>query len=290
MRVSIVGMGAMGRSLASRLVEAGHEVWAWNRSPLEPSAWEARGLKVATSWAEVAGAEVVVSMLAHDEAVTQVFLQDGLLAALRDGTVHVNMATVSGRLAQDLAARHEALHRPYVACPVLGRPDAAAAGKLHLLVAGDPAVVARLQPLWSTLGQRTWSFGTRPENANIVKIAANLMLACAIEAMGEGAQLVQGYGMEAAPFLEMLAGTLFAAPAYQLYGALIAEGRFSPAGFRAELGLKDAKLALDAGERARVPLPFAGVVRDNFLDCLAHGEGGLDWSVLARAAARRAGR
>lgn len=290
MRISFVGMGAMGRSLVSRLLEAGHEVWAWNRSPFEPFALQSRGLKVATSWADVAGSDIVLSMLANDEAVTEVFLQNGLLETLSQGTVHVNMATISGHLAQDLAARHKARRLSYIACPVLGRPDAAAEGRLHLLLAGDAVVIEQWQALWSVLGQKTWLFGEQPENANIVKIATNLTLACAIEAMGEGAQLVKGYGMEAAPFLDMLVGTLFAAPAYKVYGSLIAEGRFSPAGFRAKLGLKDAKLALEAGERARVPLPFASVVRDNFLDCLAHGEGELDWSVLVQAGVRRAGK
>lgn len=288
MRISFVGMGAMGRSLVSRLLDAGYEVWAWNRSPVEEAALQARGLKVATSWADVARGEVVLSMLANDEAVAKVFLQDGLLRALPKGAVHINMATISGHFAQDLAAQHKALHLSYIACPVLGRPDAAGEGRLHLLLAGDAATIEHWQPLWRVLGQKTWLFGERPENANIVKIATNLMLACAIEAMGEGVQLVKGYGMEAGPFLEMLVGTLFAAPAYKVYAALIAEGRFSPAGFRATLGLKDAKLALEAGERACVPLPFAGIVRDNFLDCLAHGEGDLDWSALVKAGARRA--
>src|SRR5207245_47803 len=154
---------------------------------------------------------------------------------------------------------------------------------------GPGDAIGMVQPLFDVLGQKTWRFGERPEQANAVKIAANLTLACAIEAMGEVAQFVKSHEVARGDFLEMLTGSLFACPAYKLYSSMIAEERFSPAGFKARLGLKDVQLALSAGEAARVPLPFASVVRDNFLDCLAHGEGDEDWSVIARVAQRRAG-
>jgi 3-hydroxyisobutyrate dehydrogenase-like beta-hydroxyacid dehydrogenase len=156
-------------------------------------------------------------------------------------------------------------------------------------VSGPAEAIAAVQPLFDVLGQKTWHFGEQAEQANVVKIAANLTLACAIEAMSEAAQLVKSYGVAPGELLEMLAGTLFASPAYKTYGAIIAQERFTPPGFKATLGLKDVQLALTAGEAARVPLPFAGIVRDNFLDAIAHGEADLDWSVIARVAQRRAG-
>ncbi len=290
MRIGFVGLGAMGRAIAARLLAARYSVCGWNRSPGDYAALAGKGLQLAASLEEVAQCDVIVSMLADDQAVRSVLLDSGLLGALHAGSTHINMATVSVACARDMAARHADRAVAYVASPVLGRPDAAADGRLHLLVAGGAQAIDGIRPLLQVIGQRLWFFGEKPEQANVAKIATNLTLACAIEAMGEGAHLVAGHGISEEAYLEMLAGTLFAAPAYKTYGPMIAGRRFAPAGFRVKLGLKDVKLALEAGEEVRVPLPFAGIVRDNFLDCLAHGEGDLDWSALVQAGARRAGR
>ncbi len=289
MRIGFVGLGAMGRGLAGRLAGAGHTVRAWSRSARSRDLIP-EGVVVVPKPLDLADSEVLISMLAHDGAVRAVFLAEGLLAALAPGTIHINMATVSVDLARDLAKLHEARGAAYVASPVLGRPDAAAEGRLHLLVAGPAAAITRLEELWAVLGQRVWRFGERPESANAVKIATNLTLACAIEAMGEAAGLAGAYGVEAGPYLDMLTQTLFSSPAFKLYGALIAEDRFEPPGFRLALGLKDVNLALEAGAEAAMPLPFGAVLRDRFLDCVAHGEEGRDWCALVMAGRRQAGR
>ena len=247
MRVGFVGLGAMGCAIAARLLGAGYEVLGWNRSPEPCAKLAAEGLQMVSSLGAMAPCDVILSMLADDKAVTSVLLEGGLLATLRPGSVHINMATVSVECARDMAARHADRGVAYIASPVLGRPDAAAEGRLHLLVAGAKEAVDRVHPLLAAIGQRIWPFGQNPEAANVVKIATNLTLACAIEAMGEGTHLVAGYGVPGEAYLEMLAGTLFAAPAYKVYGPMIAHKRFTPPGFRVQLGLKDVKLALQAG-------------------------------------------
>ena len=289
MRVGVLGLGAMGRGLAGRLAGAGYDVRAWNRTPPAPGSL-AVGVTVVPALSDLADAEVVVSMLAHDDAVREVLVDQGLLAALPAGAIHVNMATISVAGARRFAADHAARAVSYVAAPVLGRPEAAAAGRLQILVAGPDGAIARLAGLWSVLGQRVWRFGERPEGANAAKIAANLALACAIEAMGEAAALAEAHGLAAGATLEMLTETLFAAPAFKLYGTLIAEQRFEPAGFRLSLGLKDINLALAAGAEAALPLAFASALREQFLDCVAHGEQDRDWSAVVRATHRRGGR
>jgi 3-hydroxyisobutyrate dehydrogenase-like beta-hydroxyacid dehydrogenase len=233
--------------------------------------------------------EAVISMLADDDAVRAVVLDGGLLETAPSGLVHVNMATISVALARELAERHAARGLGYVAAPVFGRTDVAAAGRLNIVAAGRPEAVERVQPLLDAMGQKTWPVGEEPHRANVVKLAGNFMLAAAIEAMAEASTLAEASGVAAADFLPIMTGTLFASPAYQGYGALIAARRYDPAAFRLALGLKDVRLALAAGDAARVPMPFAGVLRDNLIDAMAHGDADRDWSALAEVARRRAG-
>jgi 3-hydroxyisobutyrate dehydrogenase-like beta-hydroxyacid dehydrogenase len=177
----------------------------------------------------------------------------------------------------------------YVAAPVLGRPDVAAAGELNVLVAGRPDAVARVAPLLESLGRKTWPIGERPHLANLAKLACNFTLAAAIEAMAEAFALARRHDLDPRILMEVLTGSLFAAPAYRTYGPMIVEQRFEPANFKLSLGLKDIRLALEAGEAVGAPLPFASVLRDNFTDAIGHGDADKDWSAVAAVAARRAG-
>ncbi|KQZ68350.1 oxidoreductase [Rhodanobacter sp. Root561] len=288
MKVGFIGLGAMGSAMASNLIAAGHSVTVWNRSEAACAPLASLGAKVASTPDRAAQGDVLCSMLANDQAVREVFLEHALLDAMDRGMVHVNHATISVVLAQELAQAHEERGLAYVAAPVFGRPDMAAAAKLNILAAGAPAAIEKVQPLLQAMGSKVWSMGDAPERANVAKIAGNFMLASAIESMAEATALTRAYGVGAADFLEVMTNTLFAAPAYQGYGKLIAEQRFKPAGFALPLGYKDVGLALAAGDAARVPLPFAGVLRDSLLEALAAGDEELDWSALALVAARRA--
>jgi 3-hydroxyisobutyrate dehydrogenase-like beta-hydroxyacid dehydrogenase len=274
--------------MAGSLLRAGHAVRVWNRSAEPVAALVAEGAQAARTLAEVFAADTVVSMLANDEAVERLLLDPALLAGAR-ATLHVNMATVSLALAERAEAAHAEHGIGYVAAPVLGRPPVAAAGQLNILAAGDPALLARAEPLFAAMGQRTWHFGDRPRQANTTKISVNFLLACAIESMAEACSLAEAHGVRPADLVELITGTLFPGPVYGGYGAMVAERRYEPAGFRLPLGLKDVGLALDAGAAATVPLPFAGVLRDAFLDALAHGDGDKDWAAVAAVARRRAG-
>jgi 3-hydroxyisobutyrate dehydrogenase-like beta-hydroxyacid dehydrogenase len=288
MKVGFIGLGAMGSAMASNLLAAGHTLTVWNRSTAATEPLASLGAKVARTADRAAQGEVLCSMLANDQAVREVILDSGLLDAMDRGTVHVNHATISVALAKELADEHAKRELEYVAAPVFGRPDIAAAGKLNILAAGKPAAIEKVRPLLEAMGSKVWPLGDAPERANVAKIAGNFMLASAIESMAEATALTRAYGVSAADFLEVMTNTLFAAPAYQGYGRLIAEQRFKPAGFPLPLGFKDVGLAQAAAESARVPLPFAGVLRDSLLEALAAGDEELDWSALALVAARRA--
>ena len=288
MKVGFIGLGAMGSAMASNLIAAGHALTVWNRSDAATEPLASLGAKVARTADRAAQGDVLCSMLANDQAVREVFLDGGLLDAMDRGTVHVNHSTISVALAKELVAEHAKRGLDYVAAPVFGRPDMAAAAKLNILVAGNPAAIERVRPLLEAMGSRLWPMGDAPERANVAKLAGNFMLASAIESMAEATALTRAYGVSAADFLEVMTSTLFASPAYQVYGKLIAEQRFKPAGMSLPLGLKDVELALSAASTVRVPLPFAGVLRDGLLEALAAGDAELDWSALALVAARRA--
>ncbi|MFJ9946487.1 NAD(P)-dependent oxidoreductase [Kitasatospora sp. NPDC091207] len=288
MTVGFVGLGAMGQGMAASLLRAGHSVRVWNRSPEPVAALVARGAEAAGTPAEAFAAEAVVSMLANDAAVEQLLLDPALLAGAR-ATLHVNMATVSVALAERAEALHTEHGIGYVAAPVLGRPPVAAAGELNILAAGAPRALARAEPLLAAMGRRTWHFGDSPGQANTAKISANFLLACAIESMAEACSLAEANGVRPTDLVEMLTATLFPGPVYSGYGAMVAERRYEPAGFKLPLGLKDVDLALTAGAAAHVPLPFGSVLRDAFLDALAHGDGEKDWAAVAAVARRRAG-
>ena len=288
MKIGFIGLGAMGNGIAARLIEAGHELTVWNRSRGAVDALVGKGARAAANAPEAARVDVLHTMLADDGALRAVLIDGGVLEALPRGSVHVNHATISVAFAKELAALHRERGVGYVAAPVFGRPDAAAAGKLHVLAAGDSASVARVHPLLEAIGQSLWPLGEAPERANVVKIAGNFMIASAIETMAEATALTRAHGVGARDFLDVLTGTLFAAPVFKTYATLVAERRYSPPGFALKLGYKDAGLTLAAADTEHVPMPLAGILRDGFLDAIANGDGDLDWSALAEVSARRA--
>ncbi len=293
MNIGFIGLGHMGSAIVGRLLQAKYTVRVWNRSPENARKLEERGAKVVSTPDEAFRGDVVFSMLGDDAALRAVVLDSGVLERASHETVpvHVNMATISVALADELAACHEKRNIAYVSAPVLGRPDAAAAGKLNILAAGPTAALDRLQPILDVVGQRTWRFGERASRANVAKLSMNFMLAAACEAMGEAAALAAGYDILPGDLLELASKTLFGGVVYEGYGRLIAAGAFEPAGFKARLGLKDVRLALAAAEAVTAPMPLASQMRDSLLEALTRGEGDKEFGVvLGRAAMRRAGR
>lgn len=289
MDVGFIGVGRMGRVMVRNLLQAGHRVRAWDVSPDAVQEVVPYGAETASSARDAFAGDAVISMLPNDDAMRAVFLASDVLETNGSRPIHVNMATASVQCASELAAAHAQAGLHYIAAPVFGRPEMAAERNLNILAAGDPAAIDRVQPLFDAMGKKTWRMGEVPSQSNVAKIAGNLMVACMLEAMGETAALARAYKMDPADVLNVVVGSIFDVPVYRIYAQLIGSGRYEPPGFDLRLGLKDAKLALEAGEDASVPLPFASVLRDNYLDALAHGDGGKDWSAVARVALRRAG-
>lgn len=288
MDVGFIGVGRMGSAMARNLMKAGHRLRAFDTNTAALDALGKEGAAVAASAKDAFQGDAVISMLPNDDAMRAVFVSGGVLPEGAQ-TIHVNMATASVACAEDLTAVHAKRGVPYVAATVWGRPDAAAAAELAIAVAGDGKAIDAVQPLFDVLGKRTTRVGSAPPMANVAKIAGNLIVASAIEAMGEAAALVRGYKMEAADFLDLIVKALFDVPVYRGYSQQIGSRVYEPPGFDMKLGFKDVRLALAAAERVNVPLPFANVLRDAFLDALAHGDDKKDWAAIAEVAARRAG-
>ena len=292
MKLGFVGLGAMGLAMAESLLAHGHELTVYNRSHGRAQPLHEAGARIAATPAEAArDAQVVVSMLADDAAVEAVTLgPTGILSGLSAAAVHVSSSTISSALADRLAALHAEGQRGYVAAPVFGRPEAAAARQLWLLAAGPNADVERALPVLEGLGRGITRLGERASVANVVKLSGNFLIAAMLETLGESFALTRKAGVPPEIFLGLIQNVFGKGSAIlENYAGMVARGVYEPAGFTARLGLKDLRLALTAADGLEVPLPVASLVRDQLLSAVARGQADLDWSVLARLAAERAG-
>jgi 3-hydroxyisobutyrate dehydrogenase-like beta-hydroxyacid dehydrogenase len=278
MNVGFIGLGQMGRPMVERLKGAGHSLKVYNRTR--------HGPETAANASEVLEADIVITMLADDAAVRAVWLDSGLAQRLPKGAVHLNMATVSMRIARELAAIQK---DAYVSAPVFGRPPVAAQGQLDIIAAGPKAALQKCEPLFQVLGKQTFIVGEEPAKANAVKIARNFLLATVIESLGEAFALVRKCGVAPADFLNILGSTSLGSPAYKNYGKMIVEQAWTPAQFAMPLGVKDVELALATAREAGMDLPSGQLIRKHLLAAIAEGRAEQDWAALAGKLAADAG-
>lgn len=291
MKVAFIGLGHMGSGMAQNLLKAGHEVTAYNRTRSKAEPLQSEGAKIADLPGQAAsGAEVVITMLADDAAVQDVIFGPGnILESMAEGALHVSMSTISVSLSKHLAEAHGERKQRYLAAPVFGRPEAASAAKLFIVAAGEQTQIERCRPLFDVMGQKTFVAGPEAQMANVVKLCGNFMITCVIESLAESFALVAKSGLEPMQFLEIITGSLFNAPIYKTYGAIVAAQKFQPAGFKLPLGLKDNRLVRAAAADVAVPMPLASLVNDLFLAAIAQGMGEWDWSAIAGVTFKNAG-
>jgi 3-hydroxyisobutyrate dehydrogenase-like beta-hydroxyacid dehydrogenase len=291
MRIGFIGLGNMGAAIAANLLKARHEVTVWNRSSAKArSLVEAGAVLAGTPKEAASGKAAVITMLADDSALDAVLNGEaGLIAGLDKGALHVSMSTIAVATADRLTAEHHSRGQRFMCAPVFGRPEAAAAGKLFIVAAGDPADVELADPLFRAAGQRVFCVGRKPSAANLVKLCGNFMILSAIESMAEAMTLAEKGGVPKAQLLEVLTGTLFDAPVFHNYGKSLVDGRFRPAGFAAPLGLKDMRLAGQSAEALHVPMPLLGLLRDHLLQTIAVEGEDIDWSGIGLTVAKNGG-
>ena len=271
MKIGFLGLGHMGLPIAGNLIRARHNVVIWNRSAQKArSLIDAGGVQAATPRDAALGADVVFSMLADDIALEKVLPgENGLLAGLKPNALHISLSTISVAAAANVTARHSELRQRFVAAPALE--------VLTLLRKRFEGQTGALE------------VAIRELDACLVKLCGNFMILSAIESLGEAMTLAEKGGVARAKLLEILTGTLFDAPVFRVYGAILAEGRYRPAGFAAPLGLKDMRLVGQAAEAQRVPMPILNVLRDHLLQTIATEGEDIDWSGIAKIVARNAG-
>ncbi|WP_144138324.1 NAD(P)-dependent oxidoreductase [Paraburkholderia sp. BCC1884] len=276
MQIGIIGLGAMGREIARNLVAAGHSVTAWNRS-----GGSVEGVRMAQTPVHALQADMALTMLSDDLAIREILLDTNLLSQARSGLVHVVSSTISVAFARELMEIHRAAGVAYLSAPVLGRPDVAAKGELNVLVAGAPAALEKVKPALEAISKQIWDMGDEPPTANAAKIACNMMITMAIEAMAEAVVLTEAEGLSRECFFELILGTLFGCRPYQSYSGNIIRNEYHP-GFKATLGLKDLRLAKDATADAARALPMLDAVHRRMQDTVAAGLGEHDWSAMAK--------
>jgi len=281
----------MGSGMAGNLIKAGHDLVVFNRTRSKSEELRKHGAKVAASPGEAAaGVDALFTMLADDHALEEcIFGSGGVLQSLPAGAVHIGASTISVAFSRKLAAAHRENGQHYIAAPVFGRPEAAAAAKLFVIAAGPHEQIDRCKVLFDAIGQKTFILGDDAAAANVVKLTGNFLITTVLESMAESFALVQKSEVEPQKFLDIMTSTLFGAPVYQNYGAMIAKRQFEPVGFKLPLGLKDNRLVLELGEQTAVPLPMASLIRDRFLAAMAQGLSESDWSAIARISFRSAG-
>ena len=280
-KIGFIGLGQMGTGMALSLIRAGHDLTVYNRSPHKVQPLVNLGAKAAADVAGACNAEVIFTMLADDNAVESVtFGEGGLLKHLPAGAGHVSSRTLSVALSERLTQAHAKAGQEFVAATVFGRPNVAASGALSVVAAGGAQPMARIAPLLGVLGHNVFTVSERPPDANLVKLSGNFLITTVIESLGEALALIEKGGIDRARYVDILTSTLFGAPIYKTYGALLLERKFTPAGFAAPLGQKDIRLVMAAADKLSVPMPMAGLVRDRFLRLLANGGERLDWSAI----------
>jgi 3-hydroxyisobutyrate dehydrogenase-like beta-hydroxyacid dehydrogenase len=290
MRVGFIGIGHMGHGMALSLMRAGHDVTVYNRTRAAAEALSGDGATVAASIADACKGDVVFTMLANDEAVeATAFGKGGIVDSLPKGAIHISSSTISVPLSDRLAAAHAKAGQRYVVGTVLGRPDRAAEGQLFVIAAGPPDALTDARPLLTAIGQGTTEFGDKPSNANLVKLSANFLFATVFESLGEAVALIAKGGIDKRHYVDFLNSTMFGSPAYKVYGGLVAADEEPPVGFAAPLGMKDIRLALGAAEALGVPMPFASILHERFVELIATSGDNHDWSAVGRMALRDSG-
>jgi 3-hydroxyisobutyrate dehydrogenase-like beta-hydroxyacid dehydrogenase len=300
MRIAFLGLGKMGAPMARRLLEAGHELTVWNRTPGRAEALVVAKARVAETPAEAArNADAVLTMLFDDTANEEVLsggtgdsaggvARGGVVDALRPGALHIAFSTISVALSERLTAEHARRGQMFVAAPVFGRPNVAEEGRLWIVAAGADEAVAKARPLLEPLARGISVIGTEPRMAHALKLGGNFLISAMIHSLGESFVYAAGQGIDAEVFLETVNSALFQSPFYAAYGKVMLHPPEHP-GATIDLGAKDLRLLREAAAGRRTSLSLADNLAEIFAEAQRSGLAGEDWAVGQYRMAERRG-
>ena len=280
MHVGFIGLGQMGRPIAENILAAGYRLSVYNRTVAKTRSLVEAGAELAKTPLAAAQADLLFTMVTDDAALDQLFFEDGLIDAMPRTTIHVTMSTIGAACGARLRDAHGAMGRPFVAAPVLGRPDRAAEAMLFVLAAGDRRHVDLCAPVFESISQRWFFLGPDPQSAIVAKIANNFLLGCVIESLAQAYTICDTHGLPRQEFLNAITETIFDAPIYRIYGGMMADHRYLPPACPPAIGIKDMRLAMDAAATSGHDLPLARLVKDHLDNAVANGYADHDWSIL----------
>jgi 3-hydroxyisobutyrate dehydrogenase-like beta-hydroxyacid dehydrogenase len=286
MKIGFIGLGNLGTPIAENLLEQNKNLYVYNRTIEKTTPLKDKGAIVCNSVKELASTcDVVFTIVSNDAAIKQITDgSDGIAANLKSGGIHVSMSTILPVTSNELFKQHKQYNNHYIACPVLGRPEAAKAKKLNFLVSGNEKIVAVIKPLLTQAGAAgIWEYGSETGASNAAKLCSNYMIQAALQSMAEGINLAKKSGIDETAWMNMLTSTLFNCGIYINYGKLVLEEKFTPASFTMELGLKDSNLINQQAETVSAKMPLAKMIKEEYEQLIKDGYADYDWSAIALA-------
>lgn len=284
MQIGFIGLGNLGTPIAENILKKQEQLFVYNRTESKMQPLVEKGASRCSSIKELASAcHVVFSMMSDDAALNQITKgNEGIAQNLKAGGIHICMSTILPATASQLAAIHKQNNSHYIAAPVMGRPEAARAGKLNFLVSGEKQVIDKIKPLLQDAGGAgVWEFGNEPAAANVAKLCSNSLIVSAIESMAEAINLAKKSGIDATVWMSMLTQSLFAAPVYINYSTILLKEMYQPAGFTLKLGLKDINLIMEQSREVNAEMPIGQLLQQRFNEGIAGGLGDHDWTAVA---------
>jgi 3-hydroxyisobutyrate dehydrogenase-like beta-hydroxyacid dehydrogenase len=284
MQLGFIGLGHLGTAIAENILQKQGQLRVYNRTASKAQPLIEKGAVFCNSIKELASTcDIVFSMVSDDTALNHVTRgNDGIAQNLKQGGIHVCMSTILPATSSQLVTIHDQNNNHYIAAPVMGRPEAARAGKLHFLISGNKESIDKIKPLLQDAGAAgIWEFGNDVAAANIAKLCNNSLIVSAIESMAEALNLARKSGIDTTTWMNMITQSVFAAPVYINYGNILLKEMYQPAGFTLRLGLKDINLVMEQSREVNAEMPVGQLMQKRFNEGVATGLGDHDWTAVA---------